>query len=168
MASTQAAEPPAADDAPSAPAPPLWQQPLIRWAAIGVIGLGVLGTGAWLVLPRVLGRGEGRVAEATVEEPVKATVPLGAVVVNLHGEGRRYLRVGVSLGVTSPKETKEVEEAKAQLLDLLISVLSSAPEERLASEPARSELKKALLARVRDELGLKKVARIYFTEFVLQ
>ncbi len=51
-----------------------------------------LGAGAWFLLPRSSG---AVAAKAVAVEPtVKATVPLGAVVVNLGGETRRYLRVG--------------------------------------------------------------------------
>jgi flagellar FliL protein len=133
---------------------------------IAVVVLGGLGAGAWFLLPRFLGTAQAKAAPA--EPEVKATVALGAVVVNLNGEARRYLRVAVSLGVPAAPDAKEIEEHKPQLLDLLISVFSAAEVETLTTEEGKSELKEELLSRMREELHLKKVARVYFTEFVLQ
>ena len=102
------------------------------------------------------------------EIPVKATVPLGAVVVNLSGEARRYVRVGVSVGIPDAHEAKHIDEHKSQLLDLVISVFSTAAVETLMSEEGRTEIKETLLTRMREELHLEKIGRIYFTEFVIQ
>lgn len=149
------------------PAPPAGRRKLII-LIVGVVVLAALGAGAWFfVVPRFMGTSAAKPA-APVEVPVKATVSLGAVVVNLTGEARRYLRVGVSLGLASPKDVKEVEEHKSQLLDLLISVFSTAELETLTSEDGKAELKKALLERMHEELHLETVARVYFTEFVIQ
>jgi flagellar FliL protein len=135
---------------------------------VGGVVLLAGGAGAWFLAPGVLGA-RPRPAEAKKEEaPVKATISLGALVVNLSDETRRYLRVAVSLGVPGPKETKEIEEARPQLLDLTIAVLSSADVASLTSEDGRAALKDKLLGRIRGELGLTKVARVYFTEFVIQ
>jgi flagellar FliL protein len=155
----------AAVEAAAAAAPK--RRGLLVLLVVGVVVLGALGAGAWFFLPRFLGTGQAKAA-APAEPVVKATVALGAVVVNLNGEARRYLRVGVSLGVPAPADAKEVEEHKSQLLDLLISVFSAAEVETLTSEEGKSELKDELLSRMREELHLKKVARVYFTEFVLQ
>ena len=134
---------------------------------IGVVVLAALGAGVWFfVVPKFFGAPAK--AEAPKEVPVKVTVPLGPVVVNLKGETRRYLRVNVTLGLATPADAKEVEEHKSQLLDLLISAFSGAEIETLTSEDGKTELKDELLERMRDELHLKKVLRLYFTEFVIQ
>ena len=138
---------------------------LIR-TAIVLMAISSLGGAAWLVLPRLpFG---GRAKAATVEPTINATVSLGAVVVNLRGETRRYLRVGVSLGVPTTKDGREIEDHKSQLLDLFIAVLSTAEPEALTSADGKSAIKDALLARIHDELHLTKVGRVYFTEFVIQ
>jgi flagellar FliL protein len=135
---------------------------------IGIILLGALGAGGWFFLaPKFLGGAQAKAAPVE-PPPVKITVPLGPVVVNLPGEARRYLRVGLSLGVPSSAEAKEIEEHKSQLLDLVISVFSAAEMETLTSEDGKTELKDELLERMHKELRLKKVLRIYFTEFVIQ
>src|ERR1051325_1872042 len=92
---------------------------------IGVVVMIGVGAGAWFfVVPKFLGTAHAKAAP--VEPPVKHTIGLGAVVVNLSGEARRYLRVGVAFGVTEEKDAKEIEEHKSQVLDLLISTLSAA------------------------------------------
>ena len=139
---------------------------LMVFLLAGLVFLGGLGAGAWLFMPGLFGRG-GKPAEPP-KVVVKATVPLGAVVVNLNGQERRYLRVGVSLGVTDPKHAKEIEEHKSQLLDLVISVFSAADTEELMSDEGKTEIKDGLLERMREELHLESVARVYFTEFVIQ
>lgn len=135
---------------------------------VGVVVLGALVAGAWFfVVPKFFGHAEAKPA-APVEVPVKATVPLGAVVVNLKGEARRYLRVNVSLGLPAQTDAKEIEEHKSQLLDLLVSIFSDAAIDTLTSEEGKTELKDELVERMHDELHLKKVLRVYFTEFVIQ
>lgn len=167
MSNAKAPKPAAAPPAESAAAPAK-KKPVLLLAVVGVVLLGGLGAGGWFLAGHFLGKPAPAEAKAKVEEPVKATVPLGGVVVNLAGETRRYLRVAISLGVASPKEAKEVEESKPQLLDLFISALSATEVEALMSEDERVELKESLLQRIHAELGLKKVSRIYFTEFVIQ
>jgi flagellar basal body-associated protein FliL len=128
----------------------------------------VLGAAAWFLLPRLTG-GAAAHPEPPPELPVKATVPLGSVIVNLGPpEAKHYLKVGVELGVTSVKEAKEVEEKKAQILDLIITVLSTTPIETLGSGDGRLELKKSLVERMHEELRLEHVSRVYFTEFLIQ
>jgi flagellar FliL protein len=131
----------------------------------GVLLLAGLGAGAWLLLPRLFGDGAPAAPPVVM---VKATVPLGAVVVNLNGQDRRYLRVGVSLGVPDAKQVKELEEHRSQLLDLVISVFSAAEVEDLTSETGKAQIKELLVSRMREELHLEHVARVYFTEFVIQ
>lgn len=149
------------------PEPPKKRSPLLLYGAVGLVVLAGLGAGGWFLVPRVSGA-KPATPEAKVEEPIKATAPLGAVLVNLGGETRRYLRVAVHLGVSNPKDIKAIEEAKPQILDLIITVLSSAEVDTLASEDGRAELKEELLGRIREDLGLTKVGRVYFTEFVIQ
>jgi flagellar FliL protein len=160
---------PAAAPAAEAPKPPPRSKKPLVLIVVAVVVLGALGGGAWFLAPRLLGAAKPEAAAATpAKEPVKATVALGSVVVNLNGEARRYVRVGVSLGVPSPKDIKEIEEHRSQILDVLIAVFSAAEVDTLMSEEGKAEIKEALLARMREGLHLEKVASVYFTEFVIQ
>jgi flagellar basal body-associated protein FliL len=135
---------------------------------IGIIVLGVLAAVGWFFLAPKLFPPSAPTPAAPVEMPVKHTVSLGAVVVNLKGEARRYLRVNVGLGVPAHADGKAIEEHKSQLLDLLVSAFSAAELETLTSEEGKTQLKASLLERMHEELHLKKVLKVYFTEFVIQ
>ena len=105
-------------------AAPKRKAPLRLYALIGIVLL-ALGGGGWFFLARMRTHAEVPAAEAKPPEPVKVTAPLGSLVVNIGApETRRFLKVGVDLGVSDEKAAKEVEEHKAQILDLLISVLA--------------------------------------------
>jgi flagellar FliL protein len=140
---------------------------LLIVAVVALVILAGLGGATWFLLPRYLRGGTAKAAPA-VDAPVKATVPLGAVVVNLRGETRRYLRIGVSLGVPAPSDGRDIEAQRSQLQDLLIAVLSAADPETLVSPEGKEAIKQTLLSRIRSELQLAKVGRVYFTEFVIQ
>lgn len=169
------AKPNAPAPAPTAAAAPVTpdelpprKKPLMLYALIGLVVV-VFGAGGFFLAPRLLGSGAGH-SEAKTEEAqlaIKATVPMGSVVVNL-AETKNYVKVGLELGVADLKEVKEVGEAKARVLDLLITMLSTTAAETLASGEGRLELKEELLAKIREDLGLHKVSRVYFTEFVIQ
>ncbi len=47
-------------------------------------------------------------------------------------------------------------------------MLSAADPQTLTSTDGKEAIKRALLSRIRDELHLTKVGRVYFTEFVIQ
>jgi flagellar FliL protein len=141
---------------------------IMKLAIIGVVALAGLGGAGWFLAPRFLGHATGPAEAKPAPVVVKVTVPLEPVVVNLAGETRRYVRVAVSLGVPSAKDAKEIEESKAQLLDLVIAVIASQDADSLVTEEGRDQVKEDLLARIHEELKLEKVARVYFTEFVIQ
>ena len=165
--STPTASKAVAEEGEALPQPVKGKGRLVVVAGLGLLVLTGGGAGAWWLFLRAP-REDAAAHKPKVVEPVRVTVPLGPVVVNLNGEARRYLRVAASLGVAGPKEAKEVEERKPQLLDLLISVSSSAEVDVLTSEKGRTGLKETLLGRIHGDLGLSHVARVYFTEFVIQ
>jgi flagellar FliL protein len=140
---------------------------VVVFAGLGLALLAIVGVAAWLLLPRLTGaKAAGAAPKPAVV--VKATVALGPVVVNLSGEPKRYVRAAVSLGVPGPKDAKEVEEARPQLTDLLIAVLADADADALLSAEGRDAIKDDLLTRIREDLGLHAVARVYLTEYVVQ
>ncbi len=155
-----------ADAAEETAAPPRSLRRLIVIVATLLVVVGA-GIGTWyVVVPRVLHRTP--TADAAPADIVKATVPLSPVVVNVSGSGKQYVRVAVSLGIAKATEAKAIEERRAEILDLLIGVLGSADAQTLASESGREELKEDVLDRIRQDLGLTLVTRVYFTEFVIQ
>src|SRR6185503_11210555 len=108
----------AADAAAEAP-PPKKKRGLL-FLIVGVVLLAGCGAGGWFfVVPKYFAHAK-EAPEPPAEDPVHETVSLGAVVVNVtSAESRRYVKVGVALGVPSEHVAKEVEKFKPQLLDLL-------------------------------------------------
>ena len=163
----------AADGADDGTPAPKRKRSLVRYALIGLVLVAALGAGGWFLSPWLpawarLSRPEAK-PEAKRELPIKHTVPVSNLVVNLgRPEARRYLKIGIELGLTSAKHAKDVEEHKSQITDLIISALAVTPVETLAEEEGRSELKRQLVEKIHEELGLEAVRRVYFTEFVIQ
>ncbi|MDQ2756718.1 MAG: flagellar basal body-associated FliL family protein [Actinomycetota bacterium] len=89
-------------------------------------------------------------------------VPLDAIQINLSGE--HYLRVGISLQMTS---TAGAEADGGKALDATIGVFSGQTVADVNDVKVRAKLKAELLKRVR-ELYEKTVMDIYFTQFVTQ
>jgi flagellar basal body-associated protein FliL len=172
-AAKPAAAPAAADTEEEGAPKPKRKGSLVRYAVIGLVLVGVLGGGLWFLSPYLpawarLSSSSAKPA-VTVEPPVTHTVPVANLVVNLgRPETKRYLKIGVELGLTSAKHAKEVEEHKSQITDLIISMLAETPVEALAEEEGRTELKRELVEKIREELKLEAVRRVYFTEFVIQ
>jgi len=146
---------------------------LVRYAVIGLVLVAALGGGLWFLSPYLpaWARLSSSTAKPAVkaEPPVTHTILVANLVVNLgRPEAKRYLKIGVELGLTSAKHAKEVEEHKSQITDLIISTLAVTPVEALADEKGRAELKLELVEKIHAELKLEAVRRVYFTEFVIQ
>jgi flagellar basal body-associated protein FliL len=163
---------PAADGAEEAEAPKR-KGSLVRYAVIGLVLVAALGGGYWFLSPYL--PAWARLSSSTakpavkVEPPITHTVLVTNLVVNLgRPESKRYLKIGVELGLTSATHKKEVEEHKSQITDLIISTLAVTPVEALAEEKGRAELKRELVEKIHAELKLEAVRRVYFTEFVIQ
>ena len=150
---------------PPTPTPKLTTSRLLAAGAGGVVVIALV-MAWWLFAPASLAPAPS--SATAPDKAIRTTISFDPVVVNLAGESRRYLRVGVSLAVTAPGETRAIQEAKSQLLDLIISVFSSAAADSVMTDSGRAEVKKALLTRMRNDLKLRGVAQIYFTEFVIQ
>lgn len=166
--STAAAKPAAAEEG----AAPKKKGGIVRYAIIGLVLVGALGAGGWFLspwLPAWARLSSGEAKPEVKEPPIKATTPVANLVVNLgRPETRRYLKIGIELGLTASKYAKEVEEHKSQITDLIISALATSPVDKLAEEEGRAELKQEILDKIHEELKLEAVRRVYFTEFVIQ
>ena len=93
---------------------------LVRYAVIGLVVVAALGGGLWFLSPYLpaWARLSSSTAKPAVkaEPPITQTVLVSNLVVNLgRPEAKRYLKIGVELGLTSASHKKEVEEHKAQI-----------------------------------------------------
>jgi len=144
--------------------------PLIKIIIIVVVLL-LLGGGGFVGWT-LLGRGD----DAAKEDIEKATARpitynLNTYIVNLMGQSamsKKYLKLGVILGIGSEKQIPEIEQYKPLINDSVLILLSSKTYTELGTVEGKIQLKQELIMRLNQVLGTPMVKKIYFTEFVVQ
>ena len=103
------------------------------------------------------------------ERKVGAIHSLGNFVVNLVDPGNvRYVNTRIELEVEDAEFLPQILKRDAQLKDSVISLLGSRTYEELTGLDGKTRLREELTARFNRLLPEGQVARIYFTEFVIQ
>ncbi len=96
-------------------------------------------------------------------------VDIPEFVVNLADRsGRRYLKFKMDVEVSNPDDAQDVVSNMAKIRDAVILLLSSKESDELSSIEGKIGLRKDIAGRVNQVLGGPKVARVYFTDFVIQ
>lgn len=96
-------------------------------------------------------------------------VPLDTFVVNLaEKSGRRYLKAGISLELSSAPKDDEVKAKMPQIRDAVIVLLSSKSWEDVSSTQGKIQIRKELTHRINKILGDARVRNVFYTEFVIQ
>ena len=112
---------------------------------------------------------EGAVKE--VEEGVNLGVmfPLDPFIVNLAGSaGKRFLKVTISLELSTPEVHAELKENIQKVTDSILVLLSSKSFEDVYSVRGKFKLKDEVVTRVNRFLVVGHVKDAYFTEFIIQ
>ena len=115
--------------------------------------------------------GEGTKEVAPVEEDVNLGLmfPLDPFVVNLAGsEGKRFLKVTISLELSTPEVHLELKENIQKITDSILVLLSSKAFEDVYSVQGKFKLKDEITTRVNRFLVVGHVKDAYFTEFIIQ
>ena len=95
--------------------------------------------------------------------------PLDPFVVNLAGsEGKRFLKVTVSLELSTPEVNLELKENIQKITDSILVLLSSKAFEDVYSVQGKFKLKDEITTRVNRFLVVGHVKDAYFTEFIIQ
>lgn len=95
--------------------------------------------------------------------------PLDPFVVNLAGsQGKRFLKVTVSLELSAPEVHAEVKENLQKITDSILVLLSSKNFEDVYSVQGKFKLKDEITTRVNRFLVLGHIKEAYFTEFIIQ
>jgi flagellar protein FliL len=116
------------------------------------------------------------VEEASSVEPGQTEVsslgvmfPLDPFVVNLAGsQGKRFLKVTVSLELSAQEVREEVKENLQKITDSILVLLSSKNFEDVYSVQGKFKLKDEITTRVNRFLVLGHIKEAYFTEFIIQ
>ncbi len=108
----------------------------------------------------------GKKASAAAAVPTRI-LKLDSTVLNLADASPAYLRIGVSLGVTSADQT---QDAKVETVarDTIVSLASAQTAATLLTPAGKVGLKQAVLAALRKRLPATGVQKVYFDEFLVQ
>jgi flagellar FliL protein len=142
---------------------------LAKWIIIGVVVLVVLGAavgGGMYVLNNVLGAKKD-VAKAP---PIIGSLwNLEPFIVNLmDNSGERYLKVVMQFEVADPLIIQELDLVKPRVRDSILELLSSKTLADLADAPGKQRLREEIILRVNNSISRGRIAKVYFTEFVIQ
>jgi flagellar FliL protein len=146
----------------------------VKMIFILLVVLGLLGGGYYAYMkylqpgqsPEAVGAGQ------TVEEAppnLGIMFSLDPFIVNLAGsQGKRFLKVTVSLELSAPEVHAEVKENIQKIMDSILVLLSSKNFEDVYSVQGKFKLKDEITARVNRFLVLGHIKEAYFTEFIIQ
>jgi flagellar basal body-associated protein FliL len=95
---------------------------------------------------------------------------LEVFVVNLasSGQGGRYLRTTLSLGVKSEHEKERIKEFTGPIRHAVIMYLTERKVEELLDPQGKEKLRHALHEQINEAIGHKIVSSVYFKEFLIQ
>jgi len=145
-----------------------------------IVGLLVLGGGGYYAYTNFFKEkpaeekpadGEETKEAAPVEKDVNLGMmfPLDPFVVNLAGsEGKRFLKVTISLELSTPEVHLELKENIQKIIDSILVLLSSKAFEDVYSVQGKFKLKDEITTRVNRFLVVGHVKDAYFTEFIIQ
>lgn len=109
---------------------------------------------------------EGMVVD---QRRVGSLYSLGDFVVNLVDAGNvRYANCRIEIEVENAELVLAIQDREALFRDAVVSVLGAHTYRELAGMEGKARLREQLLARFNRLLPKGQVARIYFTEFVIQ
>ena len=145
-----------------------------------IVGLLVLGGGGYYAYTNFFqekpaeekpAEGEEGKEEAPPEEDLFLGVmfPMDPFVVNLAGsEGKRFLKVTISLELSTPEVHLEIKENIQKFTDSILILLSSKAFEDVYSVQGKFKLKDEITTRVNRFLVVGHIKDAYFTEFIIQ
>ena len=92
-----------------------------------------------------------------------------ATIVNLaETGGQRYLKVNMQLQMNGEELREELTARTPQIMDMVISILSSKTIDEVTSAVGRNRLKREIIDKINAELVTGKIVNVFFTEFVIQ
>ena len=121
--------------------------------------------------------GGGHGAAATKEGGVKEGAaglaanifPLEPFIVNIYdGQELRYLKVKVEMEMASPAVKAELDGRLAPIRDAILVLLSSKTMQDIQDIQGKNQLKEDIMAAVNKHIPPGLIAKIYFTDFVVQ
>ncbi|NPV53685.1 MAG: hypothetical protein HPY71_09190 [Firmicutes bacterium] len=136
---------------------------------IGIILL-LLAAGAYYGISKkhpIMLNGAAKQAELQdVQGPIESFDPF---IVNIaRTDAERYLKVSISIELTTASAAREVKTKLVRMRDVVINVLTSKTLSELDSPKGKEELRRELVQAFNSNLDTGKVRNVFFTDFVIQ
>jgi len=95
--------------------------------------------------------------------------PLEPFIVNIYdGQELRYLKVKVELEMAAPAVKPELDARLAPIRDAVLVLLSTKTLQEIQDVQGKNQLKEEILAAINKNIPPGKIAKVYFTDFVVQ
>ncbi|MBI2877665.1 MAG: flagellar basal body-associated FliL family protein [Candidatus Tectomicrobia bacterium] len=140
-----------------------------------VVGGAVVGGGffAWSKFSGSSSKGHEKGLEAAGASGEEAEMgiiePLETFIVNLADNGgKRYLKVGINLELSSPELGEEVKKKTPFIRDTILILLSSKSYTDIGDTKGKTLLREEIVARINPVLKEGRIKKVYFSEFVVQ
>jgi len=113
--------------------------------------------------------GHGGAAPAGAAGPSANIFPLDPFIVNIYdGQELRYLKVKVELEMVSPAIKAEIDGRLAPIRDSILILLSAKTLQDIQDVQGKNTLKDEILGAINKNIPPGKIAKVYFTDFVVQ
>jgi flagellar FliL protein len=101
--------------------------------------------------------------------PVAAVWPMEPFIVNILDQGTdRYLKIVVELEISDKNCIAELNQLKPKMRDNVLDLLSSKSYKDIVDINGKQRLRDEIMMRLNSFLTGGKIAKVYFTEFVVQ
>ncbi|MDD5285458.1 MAG: flagellar basal body-associated FliL family protein [Desulfuromonadaceae bacterium] len=101
--------------------------------------------------------------------PVSNVFPLEPFIVNIYdGQELRYLKVKIELEMVGPPVKPEIEAKLAPIRDAVLVLLSAKTLQDIQDVQGKNTLKEEILSAINRHIPPGKIAKVYFTDFVVQ
>jgi len=95
--------------------------------------------------------------------------PLEPFIVNIYdGQELRYLKVKVEIEMASPSIKADLDPRLAPIRDAILVLLSTKTMQDIQEVAGKNQLKDEILSAINKHIPPGKIAKVYFTDFVVQ
>jgi flagellar FliL protein len=113
--------------------------------------------------------GHGAPAAGAAAGPSANIFPLDPFIVNIYdGQELRYLKVKIELEMVSPAIKTELDARLASIRDSLLILLSAKTLQDIQDVQGKNTLKEEIMTAINKNIPPGKIAKVYFTDFVVQ
>lgn len=118
-------------------------------------------------LSLVLNPTDSYCSESTKKSGDSSLFQLEPFITNI-GDGRRFLKLSISIELSSPAMAERVKAKTGAIRDAVIMLITTKSPNDVSSPEGKQQLKDEILIKLNQILGKDCIKNIYFTDFVMQ